>query len=63
MQISDILKKEEITQQEMEFLVEEYIFAKKGHRVKITTLLPFEWGLLNHAFWTAFKHFCDKREN
>ncbi len=63
MVISDIIKNEHITQQEMEFLVEEYIFAKKGQRVKIAAFLPFEWALLHHAFWTAFKHFCDRKEN
>ncbi len=59
MVISDILKNEHITQQEMEFLVEEYIFAKKGQRVTVSAFLPFEWGLLHIAFWTAHKHFTN----
>lgn len=63
MEITEILEKTNITQQEMEFIVEEYIFAKKGTRVKIRIdtrnrlYFQLQMQLLFDTFWVAFKHF------
>jgi hypothetical protein len=37
MEVSEIIIKNELTTQEMEFVVEEYIFEKKNQRVTIDT--------------------------
>ncbi len=79
MKIEEIIIKSEPIQEEMEFVVEEYIFEKKNRRVKINImanpvlqLIPphmqspvirRELDLLNQTYQTARKHFTEKNKN
>jgi hypothetical protein len=76
MKIEEIITKSELSQEEMEFVVEEYIFEKKNRRVKInimanpvlqlvptnmqTPLIQRELGLLNEAYQMACEYFFEK---
>jgi hypothetical protein len=79
MKLEEIIIKSEPIQEEMEFVVEEYIFEKKNRRVKINImanpvlqLIPphmqslvirRELDLLNQTYQTARKHFTEKNKN
>ncbi len=76
MNVSEIIEKTELTQEEMEFVVEEYVWEKKNKRVKINiqsnpilqlipkafaeSILRQELNLLNHAYNCACEYFFEK---
>lgn len=76
MDINEIIVKNELTTQEMEFVVEEYIFEKKNQRITIDTtnhpmarmvppqmagiILQQQFQLLDSAYQTAAIYFSEK---
>ena len=50
--IKDIIRKEELTTEEMIFVVEEYIFLMKDKRISINLLKKFE--NIPKQFWNHF---------
>jgi hypothetical protein len=76
MDINEIIVKNELTTQEMEFVVEEYIFEKKNQRVTINTtnhpmarmvppqiagvILHQQFQLLDTAYQKAAIYFSEK---
>jgi hypothetical protein len=76
MEVSEIIIKNELTTQEMEFVVEEYIFEKKSQRVTINTtnhpmarmvppqmagvILQQQFQLLDTAYQKAAIYFSEK---
>jgi hypothetical protein len=76
MDIKEIVFKNELTQEEMEFVVEEYIFEKKNARVKINVtnkpgihhmpkdfqsmIIQGQIQMLYTAYESASRYFCQK---
>ena len=76
MDVNEIIKKQELTTREMEFVVEQYILEKKGKKVDINTLnhplvnavpppmngiiLQQQFQLLDTAYQNACVYFFDK---
>jgi hypothetical protein len=78
MDVKEIIGKTELTQEEMQFVVEQYIFEKKGKKVKIDImsnpvinlvppmmqrpLIQRELSMLNEAYNIACEYFFNKEE-
>ena len=65
--IREIISLESVDIEQMRFLVEEYIFEKKGKRVTINPFPPQDLGGImryqsqwNNAYWSAWEYFSNK---
>jgi len=69
MEVAEIIKKETVTEDECIFLIQEYIYEKKGERIEIMPIEVQRMGqhspvilqqLLHNFYLTALNHFLTK---